>query len=449
MKLKSSDSLSVVLMAFAIGSLLSKPAEAFPQTTKAMPAQAVAATPAREPVCLPSPLSGMDAKLEPAEYYSTVIPVDRAVTYEIDLRETLLGYSLENKCSTDDAFHKLADQLGMRSLETVRKPSQVNANPATNAFYKLVKDDVYAISANQDFFNVLGARLSNFQYGDKQIVIEVRFLEIPQSDISMLKSFTIPGTFQTFGAQLPIAESLDSEGTFANQRNAGGGPKGVSVLADSANGTFARATETRTKAYPTFIGRLDDGGRQQLVKLSKSRSAMSIAAAPKVIVFPGQRATVSDYASQPFVVSVNEHTDGEAIAHQPVIQLLENGTKLTVQADLQQGKLKLSGDLAFSKVLGVELFNYPMAQAPDGDSSGVTVQIPEHQIRNVNWSSEVAADQTIVIDSVETYEAEVKAKTRFKAAKTRTMRRLVLITPRIIVQKEELADQDETQNLNR
>ena len=446
MKLKSSGSFSIAWMAFAVGLFLSTSAEAFQQRTTA----SVVPTPDNAPVypseTVPSPLSGLDAKLEPPEYYSSVIPADQLITYEVDLHETLRAYSVENKCSINDAFLKLVNQLGMSPLATLDQQSGAEASPKQNAFYKLVGNDVYAISAKQNFFNNLQFELSNFQYGDKQIVVEVQFLEVPESDVALLQPFMIPGTFETFGSQLPVVESFVGNGTFANQRDAEMNPKGDSAPTDGAKGTFVRATETRTKAYPTFIGHINESGRQQLIQLSKSRSSMSIGPAPRVVMFPGQRATVSDLSLRPFVISVNKVTDGTDSAHEPVIQLLEDGTKLAIQTDLLSGKLKLSGDLAFSQVLGVETFDYPSAQ---GDSSGVTIQIPEHRIRKVHWSAEVADNQSILIDSVETFEAEVKAKTRFKAAVTKTMRRLVLITPQIIVQKEELADQDETQNLNR
>jgi len=426
MKLKSNDSFSIVLVVFAVGAFLPTSATAFQQTTKLAPATSAVPIPAdasfNSAETAPSPLSGLDAKLEPSKYFSSVIPVLRFVTYEVDLHQTLLAYSADNECSMNEAFLKLEKQLGMSSLDKVQKQSPDGENSGQKAFYEPIGNDVYAISATQGFFNALHFELSDFRYGDKRVAVEVRFLEVPQSDVAMLQSFMIPGTFEVFGNRLPVVESFGSS-------------------------TFVRATEASTKAYPTFIGHVDEAGMQQLVKLSKSRSAMTITRVPTVTTLPGQRATVSDFSLRPFVVSVNKVADGTDTAHQPVIQLLEDGMKIAFQTDLQTGKLKLSGVLAFSKVLGVETFDYPSAQTDD--SSGVTIQVPEHRIRKVHWSEEVADNRSILIDAVETYELEVKAKTRFKPAVTKTMRRLVLITPRLFEQKEVLADQVEPTNLNR
>ena len=447
MKLKLSDSFSIVLVALVVGFILSNSAEAFPQTAKPLPVQVDA--PANDAVHLPSPLSAMDDNREPPKHHSYQIPANQFVTYEIDLQETLLGYSQQNKCSVNEAFLKLANQLDMSPLETFDAKSSVEANPRAGAFYKLVGDNVYAISAKQEFFNGLELKLSNFRYDNKKIVIDVRFLDVPQSHVTMLQTFTIPGTFEIRGNQLPVSRSFANSGTFANQRDAETSPMSELASTNSANQTYVRGTETRTKAYPTLIGRVDDGGKEKLIKLVKSHSAMSIAETLSVIMLPKQLASVRSYSSRPFVVSVNEISDGTATSHQPVIQVLEDGVKIAIRTELLEDKLKLSGDLAFAKILGVETFNYPTAQTPDGDYSGVTIQIPEHQIRKVQWSAEVAANQSILIDAVETFEAEVKAKTRFKPAKTKTMRRLVLITPRVVVEKEVLANEHHPQILSR
>ena len=448
MKLQLNGSFSIVFMVFIAGVFLATFAEAAPQTIKSTPAKVVIPTLSGAGIhadeSVPSPLSKLEVKIEPPKYYSSEIPVSKLVTYEVNLRETLLAYSVENKCSTNDAFLKLENHLGMSSLETANKQSRVDTIPKPNAFFKRVSDDVYSISATQGFFNALQAELSDFRYGNKQITVEIRFLDVPQSDVSMLQSFMIPDTFEAFGNQQPVVESFASNGTFANQSAAEKNKTSESTESNKPKGTFVRATETRTKAYPTFIGHVDERGVQQLIQLSKSRSAMSITKASTVSMFPEQHVILNDSSLLPFVVSVNKIKDGTTTVHQPVIQLLENGTTIAFQTEVLAGKLKLSGDLAFSKVLGVETFEYPSDHS--SVPAGIMIQVPEHRIRKVHWSAEVAANQSILIDSVETFEAEVKAKTRFKAAETRTMRRLVMITPRLIEQKKEAADQGESQN---
>ena len=448
MKMKSSDSL--VVMSLVIGLLLTMPAHAFQQSAPTPDVRVVqrpAATAFQDRDAVPSPLSQLDKNFEKPAYYSSELPVTQYVTHDVDLRETLLGHSLDNQCTMTEAFQKLEKQLGMIPLGAVDGKQSLQ-NQSRSAVYKIAGNDVYTISAKQSFFNALHLELQSFRYGNKQIIVEVRFFEIPEEDVAVLQSFMIPGTFKTFGNRLPIVESFASNGTFAHQRDLGPDANGSNSGAahGSDPSTFVLATETRTKAYPTFIGNLDDRGTRQLVKFSKSRAAVDIVQAPTITMFPGQRATVNDGSLRPFVVSVKKVADGTDTAFQPVIQLLEDGAKIAIKADTQAGKVKLSGDIAFSKILGVESFAYP---STDPDGSSVTIQVPEHRIRKVHWSAEVESDQAILIDSVETFEKEIKAKTRFKAAVTKTMRRLVMITPRIIEDTEELAQESETQKLPR
>lgn len=424
MKTRSSD---VILKAivFAVGFALATSAQAYQQPV-----------PGAESV--PSPLSGLDTVSEFPEYYSTEIPLTRYVTHEVDLGKALSVHSASQNCSMADAFLKLEKRLGMRHEGTAKEEGSNEIYPEQNAVFKIIGEGgkgIYSISAKQGFFNALPVELGSFQYGDKSIVVEVRFFELPQSDVGTLQSFMIPGTFEAFGNRLPVLEEFATKGTLAIQGNEAYGanvePPGKS---ESSKGTFVRATETRAKAYPTFIGHLNERGAEQLVMFSKNRSSIGLLHAPSVTMFPGQFATVSDLSLRPFVVSVKKITGEKATAHRPVIQVVEDGVKIAIQADIVGDKLKLTGDLAFSTILGVETFNYPAVNQKDGH--GVTVQVPENRIRKVHWTADIASGNSILIDSVETFEKEIKPKTRFKAAVTETMRRVVMISPRLIEQAE-------------
>jgi hypothetical protein len=60
------------------------------------------------------------------------------------------------------------------------------------------------------------------------------------------------------------------------------------------------------------------------------------------------------------------------------------------------------------------------------------IQIPEHQVRRVHWSTTISSGNTLLIDPVETSEMQVKPKTTFKQAMNQTMRKLIMITPRLM-----------------
>ena len=433
MKTKSREAV-LLLLVFAMGFVLPATAEAFQQASKLVPQVSSKLSPR---TYVPSPLSRLTEteksgnSVASSTYFSSTIPLTQLVTHKVDLRETLLDHSTKHKCSKRESFLKLEKQLRMSMHGAVRKRSADQVPSAQSPSLQLVGNDVYLISATQGFFNTLQFELNQFRYGDRRIIVEVKFIEIPQTDVATLQAFMIPGSYETYGNHLPIVPPSASNGTYASQRKA---ILGSEATEDSgaSDGTFALATETSTKAFPTFIGHLDAHGVKQIMEFSKSRSAIKTFHSRTMTMYPGQLATVSDLVQVPFVVSVFKVVGENSIAHAPVIQQLEEGSKLALQVNESEAKLSLNGDLVFSKIANVETFEYPNANAPSG---GVAIQVPEHQVRRVNWSSEVASNNSILIDSVETFEKEIRPKTRFKAAVTQTMRRLVMITPRLFEQK--------------
>jgi len=391
----------------------------------------------------PSPLSTFDSGPELPEYFSKTIHPNQFVTHEIDLGEVLNAYASDHKCSLNEAFDALAKKLQMipRDLvdlkqptpgtTTLRRPDAINSNPQAellrNAIFQVVKKDVYSITARQLFFNALPINLHSFQYGDDQIVIEVRYVTVPAKDVVKLQSFMIPNTFEAFENQLPQVAPM---ATFASAKS-----EKTKTSGDvPTSGTFVSASETKTRAYPTFMGHLNSKGMKALVNYCKGHVETELVQAPTLTVFSGSRGTVSDGALQPFVVSVKRVKVGTRVEHQPIIQMVENGIKLSLEAESKAGNIQIAGDVFFSKVLSVDTFEYPYAANQDGNK--VNIQIPEHQVRRVHWSTSIESGNTLLIDPVETLVKEIKPKTRFKKAVHESMRRLILVTPRQIKDQE-------------
>ena len=100
------------------------------------------------------------------------------------------------------------------------------------------------------------------------------------------------------------------------------------------------------------------------------------------------------------------------------------------RAEVKDGKIQMIGDLVFSKILGVETFDYPYAKDKNGNS--VKIQVPEHHVRKVLWSTSLESGDTLLIDPVEVFEKEVKPKTRLKKAVNQTMRRMIMVRTTLI-----------------
>jgi hypothetical protein len=382
----------------------------------------------------PSPLSGMDVSTPVPHYYSKTVPANQIVTHKIDLKSVLNSYGVKHDCSRDAAFAAISKKLNMTPITSETPSDNIRAR---SAFCRHIGNDVYSIVAQQIFFNDLIGHLHEFEYGDSQIVVEVRFILVPEEDVATLQSFMIPNSFATFSNQLPQVKALATTGTFASSKNSELNQAGNS----DASGTFVLASETRTRAFPTFIGRFNEIGVSQLMKFTKSRSSIELMHAPKVSLFPGSRGVITDGTLRPFVVSVKKKEVNGITNYQPIVQQVEDGTKLALQAEVIDGKIRLAGDLAFSKILSVATFDYPVLNAADGGQP--TVQIPEHQVRKVHWSADVISGNSILIDSVEQIEKEIRPKSRFKkTVQTKTMRQVILITPTLVdnLQNESVAE---------
>ena len=83
--------------------------------------------------------------------------------------------------------------------------------------------------------------------------------------------------------------------------------------------------------------------------------------APKVTLFNGQQAFVSDTSQTPFVISVVPVVGDFAAAEQPVIVVLSEGTFMTVQAVVSNDRrfVRLTIVPFFSKITAVNEFTFP------------------------------------------------------------------------------------------
>ena len=97
-----------------------------------------------------------------------------------------------------------------------------------------------------------------------------------------------------------------------------------------------------------------------LIQASKGDLRSNIMQAPTVTMFNGQSATVTDGSQRPFVTSVTPVVGDFAVAHQPVITILPDGTSLNVQAVVSYDRRFVRMTLVpyFSQVTSVETFTF-------------------------------------------------------------------------------------------
>jgi len=200
--------------------------------------------------------------------------------------------------------------------------------------------------------------------------------------------------------------------------------------------------------------------------------------APKVTLFNGQQAFVSDTSQSPFVVSVIPYVGDFASAQQPVIVVLSEGTFLTVQAVVSPDKrfVRLTLVPFFSHIGKVDTFTFQGSVTSISDTStegvqdtpndstkkknsreirseGTTVQLPTFSFVTVTTTVSVPDGGTVLMGGIKRLsegrsEAGVPILNKipylnrlFKnvGISHETQSLMMMVTPRIIIQEEEEA----------
>jgi general secretion pathway protein D len=202
--------------------------------------------------------------------------------------------------------------------------------------------------------------------------------------------------------------------------------------------------------------------------------------APKVTLFNGQQAMVSDTSQSPFVISVIPVVGDFAAAQQPVIVVLSEGTFMTVQAVVSNDRrfVRLTVVPFFSKIGNVNTFQFTGTQTTTTDStrsglqaaatdpsklfnnkadststsnSGTTVQLPTFSFVTVTTTVSVPDGGTVLLGGIKRLsegrnEFGVPLLNKlpyinrlFKnvGIGRETQSLLMMVTPRIIIQEEE------------
>ncbi len=198
--------------------------------------------------------------------------------------------------------------------------------------------------------------------------------------------------------------------------------------------------------------------------------------APKVTLFNGQTATVSDTSQTPFVISVIPVVGDFAAAQQPVVVVLSEGTFLSVQAVISADRrfVRLTLVPFFSQIGQVNTFTFTGSQtttqntsqegvqdpatdatkkssSSSSSSTGTTVQLPSFSYVSVTTTVSVPDGGTVLLGGVKRlsegrneYGVPILSQIPYVNRLFRnvgigrnTQSLMMMVTPRIIIQEEE------------
>ena len=212
------------------------------------------------------------------------------------------------------------------------------------------------------------------------------------------------------------------------------------------------------------------------LQAAQSDNRSNVMQAPKVTLFDGQFASIQDQAQKPFVISITPVVGDFAVAQQPVIVVLNEGTQLNVQGIVSDDKrfVRLTLVPFFSQIGDVDTFTFEGRRSTrstsksvtdtngDGEFNeaddtedevveGTTVQLPTFAFTTVSTTVSVPDGGTILLGGIKRMQegrAErgipVLSKIPYVSRLFRNVSAgrdatslMLMVTPRIIIQEEE------------
>jgi general secretion pathway protein D len=318
---------------------------------------------------------------------------------------------------------------------------------------------------------------------DLQVTIEVRFITLNDN------------FFEQIGVDLQI--EIPNSATPAQVAAApGGGSVAVGLQPPAAGAPFPNFTSNLdipfnqssfSLAAPQFgqpvqvasfgFAILSDIEAFFLVNASQGDRRSNVLQAPKVTLFNGQQAFVSDTTQTPFVISVVPVVGDFAAANQPVIVVLNEGTFLTVQAVISNDRrfVRLTVVPFFSQIGNVQEFTFSgnssttnntstsSGKTAGGDTTssnsddktttnnGITVQLPSFSFVTVTTTVSVPDGGTVLLGGIKRlsegrneFGVPILSKLPYinrlfknVGIGRETQSLMMMVTPRIIIQEEE------------
>lgn len=318
---------------------------------------------------------------------------------------------------------------------------------------------------------------------DLQVTIEVRFITLRDN---FFERMGIDFDFRiddNSGLNLSVPNFPDDVGpsyVFGLTNNNGAGAPTADLDIPFDQGSFASTLpqfggfDANTAANFGFAI-LSDIEVFFLLQAASGDQRSNVLQAPKVTLFNGQQAAVSDTSQRPFVTSIIPVVGDFAAAHQPVIVVLNEGTSLSVQAVVSADRrfVRLTLVPFFSKIGDVQTFTFAgktttrsgtSVKDPTNDQStvkdnqevtteGTTVQLPTFAFTTVTTTVSVPDGGTVLLGGIKRL-SEARSERGvpmlnkipyvsrlFKnvGIGRETQSLMLMVTPRIIIQEEEEA----------
>lgn len=167
--------------------------------------------------------------------------------------------------------------------------------------------------------------------------------------------------------------------------------------ANRAGETVVHATAQVEERLPVFVVPLDERQVQTILQIAQGDPRTNLIHAPKVTLFNGQQALLSDCVSRPFVVGL-QAVPGEGV--QSRVEVIDEGTRISLrpalQADLRH--VQLRGSVELSKIADVATVTAVTMRGVD------SIQVPRVHRCRINIASDIEDGHSLLIGCLPNFE---------------------------------------------
>jgi general secretion pathway protein D len=323
--------------------------------------------------------------------------------------------------------------------------------------------EVRFITLNDDFFERIGVSF-DFDINTK----------IPGHGVSVVSSSNSINGASTTDPNKAITVGLNSPTTFSTDLSIPFTQNSYSLAVPQFGGFDSSAGASLGFAI------LSDIEAYFFINAAQGDRRSNVLQAPKVTLFNGQQAMVSDTSQTPFVISVIPVVGDFAAAQQPVVVVLSEGTFMTVQAVVSSDRrfVRLTVVPFFSTIGKVSQFTFSGSSTTTTDSSrsglqsaatdpsklwnaksdnsttstsGTTVQLPTYSYVTVTTTVSVPDGGTVLLGGIKRLKEGrseygvpgldkipyINRLFKNVAVGRETQSLMMMVTPRIIIEEEE------------
>lgn len=222
------------------------------------------------------------------------------------------------------------------------------------------------------------------KYGTAEVTVEIRFVTGPVAELAAearrcaLLPSVPPGEDPSAGVFAGLAGWSDG--------NAGG----------RSDAQPSGAQSVIERSAPILYGIIDESRAARLLDQTQKSRKANVLQAPRVTLFNGQQALVSDASQTPFVVCFRDDPVRGVV--QPRIRVVSEGVRVRLRPVLDdQGKVSLDIQVVFSKIRNVDTVDVTVSPG----SQRVSLQVPEVASTRVQGGFELPVGKWLVLDGPE------------------------------------------------